>query len=82
AGEGLDEVRRNAAETSKEGRFRWGRPPRNVLLMTYASGELFLKTQKLMDESLHIGEITDHLQWNESEWESAERADWYKRHEN
>ena len=25
-----------------------------------------------MDESLHIGEITDHLQWNESEWAACQ----------
>ena len=54
--------------------------PPKVLLMTYASGEIFQKTQRLMDESLHIAEIVDHLKFNESEWESGERFDWYHKH--
>eukprot|EP00439_Symbiodinium_sp_Y106_P051237 s204_g6.t2 len=81
AGDGAAREAESKSASSEKPWLRWGRPERTVLLMTYASGEIFQQTQRLMDESLHIAEIVDHLKWNESEWQSGERYDWYHRHD-
>eukprot|EP00929_Paragymnodinium_shiwhaense_P109524 TRINITY_DN7599_c0_g2_i1.p1 TRINITY_DN7599_c0_g2~~TRINITY_DN7599_c0_g2_i1.p1 ORF type:complete len:418 (-),score=24.41 TRINITY_DN7599_c0_g2_i1:56-1270(-) len=59
---------------------RGSRP--HVLLATYASGEKFERTQRLLDASLTVAEIDDHQIWNRSVFEgTGEHADWFRRHQ-
>ena len=48
--------------------------------MTYAQGEVFENSQRLLHESLETAEIQEHWAWNASSFQGGRHGAWYERH--